>query len=523
MRRAFTTIILTFTLILSGCGNNSGNITPTSSPSTDIQKEYISGYLTSKDTLNPLYADTENDIAIFSLMYDSLIYLESDMTIVPQLAKSCTVSSDCTSINFVLREDVYWHDGEKFTAEDVKHTIETIKNPDSQTHYSDYLAAVSEIKITDDYNFTLSLTGPYARIVSLLDFPIIPAHTSVDKVPMGTGKYKYLELSGSSDMILTKNNLWCLGDLPVEENICIRLLGNSMDEFSLFKTGEIDLLNVNSAQMSEFGFADNSEHIAYIAPKYEFIGFNHLNKVFADSSVRKAVSFAIDREEIVKESYLGIATAVNSPILPTAYFYNRDADNIDYSIDKAIASLSDAGWADANGDGVLEKNINDITYTLESTLLVNSDNPLRLSAAEKISEMLSAAGFKISVCAVDWETYRERISAGEYGLFYGGIELMPSFDYSFLLSAWAIENGQNFMNYSSADMDNVITKTHTAVSMEECKNAYLEFQYIFTRDMPVTGILFQNNCLIYQNGIIGITEPCFSKPLGNFNHWYRKK
>lgn len=523
MRKALITVFLIVVLILQGCGSKAPDTNPSPSPIADVDKEYIAAYLTSKDNLNPLFADTENDIAVFSLIYDSLIYLENDMSIVPQLAKSCTVSSDCTSIKFVLRDDVYWHDGEKFTSEDVKHTIEFIKNTDNKTTYYDLLAPVSSVEIVDDYNFTMTLTGPYARIVNLLDFPIIPAHAEINKIPMGTGKYKYLQTNGSSDMILTKNNLWCLDDLPVEENISIRLLGKSMDEFSLFKTGEVDVLNVSTIGMSEFGFADNSEYSSFATPKYEFIGFNHSNKVFSQPEVRKAISSAINREEIVKESYLGLATAANSPILPTAYFYNLDADNISFSPEKASSILLEGGWCDISGDGILEKSIEDVTYTLEGTVLVNSDNPLRLSAAEKICSMLSQVGFKISVNAVDWEVYKDRISNGEYSMFYGGVDIMPSFDFSFLLSSWAIENGQNFMNYSSDDMDNVISKTHVAVSMDECKSAYLQFQYIFTRDMPITGILFQNNCLIYQNDITGVMEPSFSKPLLGFNRWHRGK
>ena len=522
MPKALISVILSTVLFLSGCGYKKGEPAPT--PCVDATKEYISCYLTSADDLNPLLAETENDIAVFSLIYDSLIYLENDMSIVPQLAKSCTVSGDCTSINFVLRDDIYWHDGEKFTSEDVAYTIRFIKNSENETIYRDLLAPVSDIQITDDYNFTLNLTGPYARVVNLLDFPIIPSHdTGISKKPMGTGKYMYQGTDGSSDMVLTKNNLWSLGDLPIEENVIIRLLGKSKDEFSLFKTGDIDVLNINAAQMSEFGFADNSQYISYTTPKYEFIGFNHSNRVFAQPEVRKALSLAINRDEIVKESYLGLGTAANSPILPTAYFYNLDADNIAFSTDKASSALADAGWADVDGDGVLEKSIDEVTYRLEGSLLVNSENPLRMSAAEKISEMLSKAGFKISVAYADWDSYTQKIQDGEFSLFYGGTELMPSFDLSFLLSSWAVENGQNFMNYSSSDMDNVISKTHVAVSMEELKNAYLEFQYIFTRDMPIAGILFQHNCLIYQNDITGVSDSCFSKPLLSFNRWHRGK
>lgn len=520
MRKALIILLTAVLLFATSC--NKSTDTPQQSP--DVNKENISFYLTAKDNLNPIIADTENDVAVFSMIYDSLIYLERDMTITPQLAKSCTVSEDMMSISFVLRDDVLWHDGEKFTAEDVKYTIDAIKGTGEYSIYFDSLTTVADVIIVDDYNFTLKLSAPYARIVNLLDFPIIPAHCpSIDKTPMGTGKYKFLEKYKADSIVLTKNNLWPLGELPIEEKINIRILGNSSDEFTLFKTGEIDILNVSASQISNFGLADKSKYVQYLTPKYEFLGFNLNNKVFADSAVRKAVSAAINRDEIVKTAYLGLGNSTNSPIPPTSYFYNLDADKAGFSIEEAKTLLKDAGWSDITGDGVLEKNIDGVLYTLESSLLVNSENPLRVTAAEKICEMLSAVGFKVYKNSVDWETYYQRINSDEFGIFIGGIEFSPSFDYSFFLSSWAVENGQNFMNYASQDMDAAISKTHTAVSMDECKNAYLEFQYVFTRDLPATGILFQNSSIVYQNDISGAIEACFSKPYKDISRWRREK
>jgi len=518
MRKAFLILFLTATLILTACGGSED----VPQADTAVNREDISCYLTSRGNLNPLCADTENDIAVFSLMYDSLIYLDKDMTIIPQLAKNCTVSSDCRSISFVLRDDVFWHDGEKFTSEDVKYTFDFIKNQESSSMYYNALSNVDEITVTDDYNFTMTLWYPNARIVNLLDFPIIPAHRSdVYKSPVGTGRYMVEEVAPGDRIVLTKNNLWTLGELPIEEKINVRLLGNSTDEFSLFRTGEIDVLNINAAQMSQFGFADISKYVQYCTTKYEFIGFNLSNKVFADPSVRKAFSKAINRSEIADETYLGMATPVNAPIIPSAYYYNSEADNLAFSLDEAKQILTSAGWVD-NG-GVMQKSIDDVLYTLQATILVNKENAQRVAAAEKISKMLSLAGFKVAVNAVDWETYEDRIYNDEYSLFIGGIEFMPNFDYSFFLSSGAADDGQNYMNYSSSDMDNAISKIKQAVSMEECKNAYLEFQYIFTRDLPVCGIVFQNNCLVYQADINDVTEASFSKPLKNFNRWHREK
>jgi len=523
MQKALLSIFILIFFLFSGCsGNEVEKPETTPAVETKTKNELITCYLTSGENLNPLYADTENDISVFSLIYDSLIYLDSNMNIVPQLAESCTVSGDCKSIDFVLRRDILWHDGTPFTAKDVKFTFETIKAEEPVSTYYDNLTAISDIKVKDDFNFTLKLSGSYARIVNLLDFPIIPSHIKdLSKNPIGTGRYKY-ESGDNKEIILAKNTLWKLSDLPAQQNIKIKKLGKSTDQFTLFKTGELDMMTVNLHQLGVLGVSSKLKYEPYITPKYEFIGFNFSNPVLADTAVRKAVSAALNREEIIKDSYLGFGSATNAPILPTSYFYNSDVDDIRYSPEQAGKILSDGGWKDSDGDGILDKNIDGETYSLKASLLVNSDNNFRISAAKKISAMLTANGMSVTVKEVSWENYQEKLFNDDFSMFLGGIEFAPSFDYSFLLSKWAIENAQNFMNYSSADMDKTISKTLSAISMDECKNAYLEFQYIFSRDIPVVGIAFQHNCIIYQDGIEGVKEACFSKPLINFNTWHRK-
>lgn len=523
MPKAIISLIISLTLILfSGCQSKSPDTMPEDNTEKSQASELMSLYLTARENLNPLYADTENDINVFSLIYDSLIYLDSNMNIVPSLAESCVVSPDCKSIDFTLRQDIFWHDGEKFTADDVKYTFDKIKDSKAQSPYFDNLIAVTSVEIKDDYHFRLNLSGAYARIVNLLDFPIIPAHAdSIDKTPVGTGQYKY-KSGDNQKLVLTKNTLWKMGDLPAQENIEVKLLGKSTDQFTLFKTGELDLISVNLQQMSDFGITNKLNFSSFVTPKYEFIGYNFSNRVLADEAVRKAISYAINREEIINEAYLGLGTAVNAPILPTAYYYNSDVDKPVQSLEESRKILEEANWSDYDGDGILDKEIDGILFSLKAGLLVNSDNPMRIAAAKKICQMLSLCGMSITLDTVTWETYTERLSSDNFALFLGGIEFLPSFDHSHFLSSWAIENSQNFMNYSSKEMDKAISKTLSAVSMDECKSAYLDFQNIFSRENPVTGISFNHNCVIYQDNIEGVKEGCFSKPLINFNTWHRK-
>ena len=517
-------LLLCCLLALSGCRGESADKKNKSIADAPALSGNISLYMALPDTLHPLYTKQYSNIPIYRLMYDSLIYISDDLSVVPQLAESCTVSNDCRRIRFTLKSGVTWHDGAPFTAYDVLYTLELIRNEEKPTIYTSQLRTISDAEAEDDLHFTIYLSKGYTRIINLMDFPIVPRHRQdIDVTPCGTGQYKYVSTEPNKSMRLTKNTLWTLGDIPIEENIEVKLTDNDSAAFSMLRLGELSAANATAQDVADLGFVDKMTVLNYPTLKYEFIGFNFQNYIFRDSYVRRAISAALDRDKIVEEAYFGLATPANSPVPPSSFLYNKDADKVEFSEGNAAAILAEGGWHDANSDGIYDKLIDGVSYSLISSMIVNSDNPMRVAAAEMICEKLNQNGMYITVEKLPYDDYISRLQYQSYNMFLGGVNFEQSLDYAFLLSTEAATGGQNYMLYSSPDMDSAIYETYTAASIEELKKVYLQFQYVFTRDMPVAGLLFQDNAIIYRTAIKGVSSPCVSHPFCSLNKWHFNK
>ena len=506
-------------LLLTGCkGKNKDN--SENAADAPVLSGNISLYMAAPDTLHPLYTKQSSNVPVYNLIYDGLIYVSDDCSVVPQLAESCAVSSDCKRIRFTLKPDITWHDGKPFTAYDVLYTLNLIRDEENPTIYTNRLSIINDVKVEDDLNIVIYLDSAYTRIISLMDFPIVPRHRKdLDKTPCGTGQYKFVSIDTNKSMYLTKNTLWTLGDMPIEENIEVKITDNDTTAFSMLKLGELSAANATAKDVADIGFLDKMTVLNYPTLKYEFIGFNFQNPMLRDVSVRKAISEAIDRNTIVEEAYYELGVPANSPVPPSSYLYNKDADKIVFTEESCAAILNEGGWADGNGDGILDKSIEGVSYSLATTMIVNSDNPMRAAAADMISARLSQCGMNITVEKLPFEDYISRLQSQSYNMFLGGVNFSQALDYSFLLSTAAASSGQNYMLYSSPDMDSAIYDTYYAVTAEDTKKAYLQIQYVFTRDMPIVGLLFENNAIIYRNAIKGVDSPSVSRPFCSINKW----
>lgn len=516
MKKLFA-IACVFLLILSGCGNDNS----LSSITDSFKSNTLTLFMPTPDTLDPIHTIQTSNMKIYDLIYDSLIYIDSDFKVVPQLSESCTVSADCKSIVFTLKSGVTWHDGTPFTSKDVEYTLSLLLSPYYEGPYAQNVSLISSLEVNDDLHFTIFLKRPYAPILSLLTFPIVPSHiTNINENPCGTGQYKFSEYQIKSHLILTKNTLWQLGDIPIEATVRVNILDNIDDIASILNLGEISAETISAAEIPKTGIIDSMQQFRYSSFNYEFIGFNHSNPVFSDSSVRHGISAAINRESLLNDVYFGNGRITNCPIHPSAYFYNKEVDNSDYIKDKYLTILSENGWS-VNANGIFSKAYDDESlYSINATLLVNDDNPLRVRLANLISKMLSECGMKISVEAVPFEDYYKRIEEGKFSMFIGGIDFSADFDLSNLLPSTLKESKINYLFYTSEKMDTVLSKIDVAVSTVDIKNAYLEFEYVFTNDLPCIGLFFTDNILLCSNRIEGAKTPSPTKPLAGINKWH---
>ncbi len=259
------------------------------------------------DTINPLLSNNRNVQEISKIIYEPLVTLKEDYKIQYCLAEEIAKTDD---LNYVikLRHGVLWQDGTSFTSNDVKFTVDLIKNGGFNTIYANNLNAVVGLEVIDETTLKMTLSAPTDFFEYHLTFPILSANhyagqeftTSEKNIsPIGTGLFKIATVD-SNVIKLTQNELyWDSSKSPMAKEININLYNSTGELYNAFKNGEIDLIDVKIENVEEYIGSIGYKKIEYKSRNYDFLTFNTQNTVFADANVRKAISKMIDKNNIV--------------------------------------------------------------------------------------------------------------------------------------------------------------------------------------------------------------------------------
>lgn len=464
-------------------------------------------------SLDPLKTKQESAALVYDLVYDSLVYVDREMRAVPYLAESCTVSDDGRTIFFSLHQGIYWHDGASFTAADVEYTINRIRSLGEDCIYFDRLTDIESITVRDMYHFDLQLKRPHITVLNLLDFPIVPCHRSdLDQTMVGTGQYKLETYTPQKNMTLIKNEGWSLSEPPAMERIYVKMIERSADATSMVKIGEVTAVASHFRSVGGLGIGENMQITHYPTLEYEFIGFNFQNSFLDSENVRRAIAYAIDRGKIIEDVFLKYGSAACVPVPPNAYMYvGAESDAAGRDTEKAKGLL----YADGFNliDGKMQKGEENTPLTL--SLLINEENGERKKYAEVIRENLKEIGIAVSIVAVPFETYKEKLYMGEFDMYAGGCVFSADLSYDFLLSASSVLNG-----YDSPDMRAALLGLGPQRTDETILAAYKQFQEVFLREMPLCGIAFLDGALVHTAALKGIEAPASSKLYRNIGKWY---
>ena len=347
---------------------------------------------------------------ILHLVYDSLFLLDQDNVPQPWLIEDdYEISDDGLEMSFTVRDDVTWHDGEPLTADDVAFSYQFyLDNPAGAGRFSSSLAPVEDITVDgDQLSLSLSEPDPDFLVGTLGDAPIIPEHVWADipdpeesDADVGSGPYRLTEYQPDSFYRLEANDDYFDGAPSVPE-IVLPIIEDNTAMFTALRVGEIDAMTeyVSPELVEEF---DADPDIAIEAgPGFAttLLQFNHEEAPFDDLAFRQAVALAIDSQELVDRVMLGYADIGSMGFFhPATPFFNPDAAGR-YDPDEAADLLDEAGY---ELDGDVRTMPDGSEMDLE--LLVYSDNPLRIRAAELIAAELAAVGISVSVQSLDATT-----------------------------------------------------------------------------------------------------------------------
>lgn len=557
-----TVVVLFLILILLTSCNIVENISQTEDASLDesfdsseFEPEYgghIILPITKINSLNPLTVNNESYFYFSKLIFESLFDFDKNFNVIKELAEDYTFKSD-NVVSIRLKDNVYWHDGEKLRAEDVAFTINTIKYANNETAYKkmwkefvgDYsysnLNRIVDAKVIDDLTIEIWFDNGVGNKLEILTFPIIPRHKFVDGaenvqayqkalneenyIPIGTGPYKFVSFQKSKSIELVYNEDYRKGR-PYIEKITGKILRDKDLVLTAFEAGQVDIALSTGFDWDKFNENTSVRIIEFVSQGCEFLGFNFRKEFFNKygAELRKAIAYGIDRQAIIESVFFGHATQSDLPIHPDSWVLSGSSNIYGFNMDKARQELEKLGWEDRDLDGYYEdEDGKDITLKL----ITNSYNPLRHKTADLIVENLNQLGIHVvkdypdnipdnlteKDIAEQWNNVKEKISKGDFDIALLGWNLSPVPDLTFAFP---------YIGYNNDVMNEALAQLNS--SNEEGKlKAHERVQSIILQDLPYISLFFKNQALLINNKIRGNIDPTFYDIYRNIEEWYIPK
>lgn len=481
--------------------------------------------------LIPILAADSASHEVAGFLYTSLIKYDKEYNIVPLCAESYEVLEDGKLFRFKLREDVFWQDGVQLTADDVYFTYKLTFDPKTPTPYAADCLLVKEFKQTGKFSFEVRYEKPYARAVITWMMSILPKHilenqdiakTAYARNPVGAGPFKLKEWKTGSQLVLEASETYFEGR-PYLDQLIYRIIPDVTTIFLEAKAGKVDYLGLTTQQylLQTKGpeWEEKWRKYKYAANGYTYIGFNLNHPFFQDKTVRQALSYATDRDMVIKGALLGLGEKTVGPYKPHTWVYNDELTPYPHDPEKALELFAEAGWTKGK-DGYLCKDGTRFSFTV----LLNQGNKERETVLLILQEQWKKLGIDMKIRTVEWATFiNEFVLKGRYDAVILAWNILEDPDiYDVWHSSAIRQNGLNFVGFRNAELDGLLEKGRSTADRAERKAYYDRMQEILHEEQPYLFLYVPYALPMVQKRFQGI-EPAVSGITHNMEKWWLPK
>ncbi len=443
------------------------------------------------DSFNPYLATTQYNLALTSLIFEGLVKVKGDFTAENVIAKSISVIGNTVNVN--MNTSYCFSDGSSIDASDVEYSFNMAKDSEN---FSKQLENFEDISASG-HSVTFTLKKPDKYALLCLDFPIVkePADEE-DKSVLGSGKYK---IENSQSLIM--NERWHSGKLPKVRRI--RLI-NMLDTASGPESVETGNISFYFQDMSNGSYVRKNVQVHETAmTNLVFVGMNSRNEHLMKAEVRQAISLLIPKETIVEESYLGYGQIADTPFFPGWKELKsvRPAEKSE-AVNEAKELLESAGYK--RGEDFLSK-------IMRLRIIVNDDNPFKVSAAENVASALKTVGIDAVVEKVPFESMEGRLQRGEYELYIGEMKLTKNMSLSPFFS---------YGGGASYGIDSTAKIVSAYDEFLEGKITLQRFVDFFDVAAPFVPICFRSGIEMYTNELTVKKFGTVTDSYENIYSWY---
>lgn len=411
------------------------------------------------DSLNPYKMVSSGSEEIMFNVYEGLLMPGVDGSLIPAIAQSWSLSDDGLVYTFKIRQGIKFHNGNPLDVKDVEFSLNRMAGRDGSQPVSALFNEIKEIRVVDDSTVQIELKEPDSAFIFALTKGIVPDENrdSLDKNPIGTGPFKVENYAREQQIVLDKNDdYW--GEKAKVDRVTVLVTPNSETAFLKLLSGEINMLSrVDAKRLPELkGFNNVS------APQntVQIFALNNKVKPFDDVRVRKAINYAIDKDEIIKSVMGGNGIKLDTNMSPVMSKYAIPYVEEKRDVEKARELLAQAG-----------------VQNLEFTVKVPSNYPLHVNTAQVIAEELKEIGVKMNIETIEWTTWLSDVySKRAYEATIVG--LSGKLDPYSILRRYTSDYKSNFFNFEDSRYDELIADAKSSSDDDKVVADYKEAQEI---------------------------------------------
>lgn len=496
----FFIVMLMMMVIMAGCSTKKDVSSDTKQSDTAAKEggTLVVARLSDAENLDHHFMSTINAASVtHRKIYEGLVGRDKNSEIKPLLAEKWEQKDD-TTWEFKLRKGVKFHDGTDFNANAVKATFDRLLDPNVGSPRAVVFKMVKEVKVIDDYTVQFILSEPFSPLLSILashEGGIINPKTiekygkKIIHEPNGTGPFVFDSWTPGQEIVLKKNNdYW--GEKARVDKVVFKVVPEETTRISMLETGEAHIAEPLSVPMMDTVKTSKAVDV-YRSEGYgtEYIGFNVQKKPFNDVRVRKAISYAVEMDSIIKGVYNNVGKKANSLLGSKVFGYNDAMKASEYNLNEAKKMLAEAGYS------------NGLEITLKTM-----DSKERINMAEVLQSQLKGIGVKVNIQVLEYGTFVEQVNKGDSEMFIiSWRNATGDADYNqYNLFHTSSQGGAgNTFFYSNKEVDSLIEAARREKDQEKRKELYAQSQELEMKDVVYIPVRVIENLAAVSKNVEG--------------------
>ena len=435
------------------------------------------------------------------LIFNGLTRKNDKFDPVPDLAERFESSPDYRTFTFYLRPNIKFHDGKLLSAADVKYTFETMLAKGFQSDKkAELLRELASIELgPNDRTIIFRCQNPFPGLPNaIVPIGIIPEGSTQEqaKHPIGTGPFKFESYTESQEVVLSAYRDYFDGP-PSIKTLRVKIIPDNSTRESELRKGSVDLTinaDFDPVTVESLKKAEGVKVEMIDGTNVTHLGINLQDPILKDQNVRQAISFAIDREAIIRDVLLGQAR-VASGILPvTQWASEPGVEKYSYQPDRARQLLDAAGRREVNGQPRMKLTLKTSTISISRKI------------AEAMQEQLRKVGIALELQSLERAKLRQDMTEGTFQLYLntvvGGNQSTDFFKFAY--SSQSIPpNGQNRSRYNNPLVDKLLVESQTA-TRERQKEIFSQIQKILAVELPQIYLWYPSTIVAYRNRVTNL-------------------